>query len=35
VIASGLDAPPEKWSRVDTDRLVTLNRTDPPAIEAL
>jgi glutamine amidotransferase len=35
VIASGLDEPPEKWSRVEPERLVTLNRTDPPAIEAL
>jgi glutamine amidotransferase len=35
VIASGLDQPPEKWSRVEVERLVTLNRTDPPAIEAL
>jgi glutamine amidotransferase len=35
VIASGLDDPPEKWSRVESERLVTLNRTDPPAIEAL
>jgi predicted glutamine amidotransferase len=35
VIASGLDEPPEKWSRVEAERLVTLNRTDPPAIEAL
>lgn len=35
VIASGLDEPPEKWSRVESERIVTLNRTDPPAIEAL
>ena len=35
VIASGLDAPPEHWLRVEPGRLVTLNRTDPPAIEAL
>jgi predicted glutamine amidotransferase len=35
VIASGLDEPPEKWSRVEMERLVTLNRTDAPAIEAL
>jgi hypothetical protein len=35
VIASGLDELPEKWSRLPTDRLVTLNRTDPPAIEEL
>lgn len=35
VLASGLDAPPEKWLRVDLQRLVTLNRTDPPAIEEL
>jgi predicted glutamine amidotransferase len=35
VIASGLDEPPEKWSRVEVERLVTLNRTDPPAIESL
>lgn len=35
VIASGLDAPPEFWHRVEPGRLVTLNRTDPPAIEAL
>jgi predicted glutamine amidotransferase len=35
VIASGLDAAPEKWSRVEPERLVTLNRTDPPAIETL
>jgi predicted glutamine amidotransferase len=34
-IASGLDEPPEKWSRVEVERLVTLNRTDPPAIEPL
>jgi len=35
VIASGLDEPPEKWTRVEAERLVTLNRTDPPVIEAL
>ncbi|HWO08349.1 MAG TPA: class II glutamine amidotransferase [Polyangiaceae bacterium] len=35
VIASGLDAPPEHWLRVESARLVTLNRTDPPVIEAL
>jgi predicted glutamine amidotransferase len=35
VIASGLDEPPEKWSRVEPERIVTLNRTDLPAIEAL
>lgn len=35
VIASGLDAPPEHWLRVEPNRLVTLNRTDPPAIEEL
>jgi glutamine amidotransferase len=35
VVAAGLDELPEKWSRVDAGRLVTLNRTDPPAIEAI
>jgi glutamine amidotransferase len=35
VIASGLDAVPERWLRVESGRLVTLNRTDPPAIEVL
>jgi predicted glutamine amidotransferase len=35
VIASGLDTPPEKWSRLETNTLITLNRTDPPAIEPL
>lgn len=35
VIASGLEELPEKWSRLETNHLVTLNRTDPPAIEAL
>jgi predicted glutamine amidotransferase len=35
VIASGLDDPPEHWLRVEPGRLVTLNRTDPPAIEVL
>jgi predicted glutamine amidotransferase len=35
VLASGLDTLPEKWSRLEPGNLVTLNRTDPPAIEAL
>lgn len=35
VIASGLEQLPEKWSRLDAECLVTLNRTDAPAIEAL
>jgi glutamine amidotransferase len=35
VVASGLDQLPEKWVRVEKGRFVTLNRTDPPAIEAI
>ncbi|HKO90873.1 MAG TPA: hypothetical protein VJU61_06970, partial [Polyangiaceae bacterium] len=35
VIASGLEHLPEKWSRVEKGQFVTLNRTDPPAIEPL
>jgi predicted glutamine amidotransferase len=35
VVASGLEELPEKWARVETGRFVTLNRTDPPAIEAI
>jgi predicted glutamine amidotransferase len=35
VLASGLDELPEKWSRLEAAQLMTLNRTDPPAIEAL
>lgn len=35
VIASGLDVLPERWSKLEPGQLVTLNRTDPPAIEAL
>jgi predicted glutamine amidotransferase len=35
VVASGLEQLPEKWMRVETGRFVTLNRTDPPAIEAI
>jgi glutamine amidotransferase len=35
VVASGLEQLPEKWSRVEAGRFVTLNRTDPPAIEAI
>lgn len=35
VVASGLDQLPEKWARVEKGRFVTLNRTDPPAIEAV
>jgi predicted glutamine amidotransferase len=35
VIASGLEQLPEKWERVEKGQFVTLNRTDPPAIEPL
>lgn len=35
VLASGLDQLPEKWSRLDAGCLVTLTRTDPPAIETV
>jgi predicted glutamine amidotransferase len=35
VVASGLTELPEKWVRLDTGRFITLNRTDPPAIEEL
>ena len=35
VLASGLDVLPDKWSRLEPGCMVTLNRSDPPAIEAL
>lgn len=35
VLASGLTELPEKWSRLEPDHLVSLNRSDPPAIEPL
>jgi glutamine amidotransferase len=35
VLASGLDALPDKWSRLESGCMVTLNRSDPPAIDAL
>jgi predicted glutamine amidotransferase len=35
IVASGLEQLPEKWANVETGRFVTLNRTDPPAIEAI
>jgi predicted glutamine amidotransferase len=35
VLASGLDELPEKWSRLEPGCLVTLNRSDPPAIETI
>jgi predicted glutamine amidotransferase len=35
VVASGLEELPEKWSRLESSRLVTLTRTEPPAVEEL
>jgi predicted glutamine amidotransferase len=35
VLASGLDELPEKWSRLEPSTIMTLNRTDPPAVEAI
>lgn len=35
LLASGLGEVPEKWARVERERLVTMNRTDAPAIEPL
>ncbi len=35
VLASGLDALPDKWSRLESGCMVTLNRSDPPAIDPL
>ncbi len=35
VLAAGLEELPEKWSRVEAGHFVTLNRTDPPAFEAV
>jgi predicted glutamine amidotransferase len=35
VLASGLAELPEKWSRLEPGCLITLNRSDPPAIQAI
>jgi predicted glutamine amidotransferase len=35
LLASGLNELPEKWLRLDTNHFITVNRTDPLALEAL
>jgi hypothetical protein len=35
LLASGLNELPEKWLRLETNHFITVNRTDPLALEAL